>query len=307
LKLPARGRAAGKVILLGEHVVVYARPALAAGLARGLEVRVERGAGPLVVRTDAPALGADERPATLVCAAAEALGVAHDGVRVEIRSELPAGAGLGSSAALSVAVLRALAAAAGRRLALAEELALGRRLEAIFHGNPSGIDPAAAVLGGCFRFTRGEPPMVTPLSLPRPLPLVVAYTGRGRSTGAVVAGLRARWESDRAAYERGFDEVAGLVAEGAAAVECGDVAGLGRTFDENQRLLEALGVSAPEVESLVATARNAGAFGAKLTGGGGGGAVIAVAAEPERVAAALRAAGAQTMVAVIGAAEEEAA
>jgi hydroxymethylglutaryl-CoA reductase len=149
--------------------------------------------------------------------------------------------------------------------------------------------------------------MVTPLCVPRPLPLVVAYTGRGRSTGAVVAGLRARWEGDQAAHERRFDEVAGLVAEGAAAVESGDIVGLGRAFDENQRLLEALGVSAPEVESLVAAARSAGAHGAKLTGGGGGGAIIAVAAEPERVAAALRGAGAQTMVAVIGAAEEEAA
>ena len=307
MKLPASGRAAGKVILLGEHVVVYSRPALAAGLARGLEVRVERGEGLLTVRTDVSSLAADERPTALVREAAAALGLVSDGLRVQVRSELPAGAGLGSSAALSVAVLRALAAAAGRRLALADELALGRGLEAIFHGNPSGIDPAAAVLGGCFRFTRGEPPMVTPLRVPRPLPLVVAYTGRGRSTGAVVAGLRARWEGDRATYERRFDEVAGLVAEGAAAVESGDVVGLGRTFDENQRLLEALGVSASEVESLVAAARSAGAYGAKLTGGGGGGAVIAVAAEPERVAAALRGAGAQTMVAVIGAAEEEAA
>ena len=307
MKLPARGRAAGKVILLGEHVVVYARPALAVGLARGLEVRVERGAGPLAVRTDVPALAADERPAALVREAAAALGIQADGLRVEVRSELPGGAGLGSSAALSVAVLRALAVAAGRRLSLADELALGRRLEAIFHGNPSGIDPTAAALGGCFRFTRGEPPMVTPLRVPRPLPLVVAYTGRGRSTGAVVAGLRERWEGDRVAYERRFDEVAGLVAEAAVAVESGDVVGLGRAFDENQRLLEALGVSAPEVESLVATARNAGAYGAKLTGGGGGGAVIAVAAEPERVAHALRGAGAQTMVAVVGAAQEEAA
>jgi hydroxymethylglutaryl-CoA reductase len=128
-------------------------------------------------------------------------------------------------------------------------------------------------------------------------------------------GAPAPWSRDSASAGRAtarrtsasFDEVAGLVAEAAVAVESGDVVGLGRAFDENQRLLEALGVSAPEVESLVGTARNAGAFGAKLTGGGGGGAVIAVAAEPERVAQALRGAGAQTMVAVVGAAQEEAA
>jgi mevalonate kinase len=307
VKFPARGRAAGKVILLGEHVVVYARPALALGLARGLAAEVERHAGPPAVETDAPELAADERPVALVRAAAAALGVDADGLRVRVRSELPAGAGLGSSAALAVAVLRALAAAAGRRLALDEELALGRRLEGIFHGTASGIDPAAAILGGCFRFVRGEPPTVTPLRPLRPLPLVVALTGRGRSTGAVVAGLRARWEAARAAYERRFDEVAAVVQRGAAAVLNGDLPALGRAFDDNQRLLEALGVSAPEVERLITVARQAGACGAKLTGGGGGGAVIAVATEPERVAAALRAAGARTMVASIGAAEEAAA
>lgn len=307
MKLPSRGRAAGKVILLGEHVVVYARPALAAGLAQGLEVLVERGDGEPAVVSDVPALADDPRPLALVREAAAALGLDPAGLRVTIRSALPAGAGLGSSAALAVATLRALAAAAGRRLALAEELALGRRLEAVFHGNPSGIDPAAAILGGCFRFVRGEPPAVTPLRAPRPLPLVIALTGRGRSTGAVVAGLRERWDADRAAHERRFDAVAEVVERGAAAVEAGDLPALGRAFDQNQRLLEALGVSAPEVEALVAAARAAGAYGAKLTGGGGGGAVIAVAAEPERIAAALRAAGAQTMVARIGAAEEEAA
>src|SRR5207249_2202037 len=83
-------------------------------------------------------------------------------------------------------------------------------------------------------------------------------------------GLRARWEKDRDEYERLFDEVAAVVEEGARAAEGGDLARLGEAFDQNQELLRALGVSAPEVERLVAAARVSGALGAKLTGGGAG-------------------------------------
>ena len=95
-----------------------------------------------------------------------------------------------------------------------------------------------------------------------------------------------------------------MVEAGARAAEAGDLPALGRAFDENQALLGALGVSAPEVEALVAAARGAGALGAKLTGGGAGGAVIALAAEPERVAATLRTGRIETIVVRVGTAEE---
>jgi len=303
VNLPARGRAVGKVILLGEHAVVYGRPALAAGLGIGLEVEVREGQGPAVESdvTD------DGRARRLVEEAATLVGLDPSRLVARVRSELPAGAGLGSSAALSIAVLRALARAAGRRLSTDEELAHGRRLEAIFHGHPSGIDPAAAALGTCFRFVRGEPPEIRPLRLLWPVPLVIALGERPRSTGVAVGGLRARWEGERARHERLFDEIATVVEAGARDAVVGDIAALGRAFTANQCLLRALGVSAPAVEELVEAAEAAGALGAKLTGGGAGGAVIAVAAEPERVAATLRARGVRTMVVEIGAAEEAAA
>jgi mevalonate kinase len=308
VKFPARGRAAGKIILLGEHAVVYGRPALAAGLARGLEVEVRAAEGAARVESEHAELLADGRPLRLVREAATALGLAPRGFTAEIRSALPPGAGLGSSAALAIAVLRALAEAAGRRLAAGDELALGRRLEAIFHGHPSGIDPAAAALGTCFRFVRGEPPTITPLRTARPLPLVVALGRGARSTGTAVIGLRARWEADRARHERLFDEIAAVVDAGAHAAECGDLRALGRAFDENQALLAALGVSAPEVERVATAARVAGALGAKLTGGGAGGAVIALAADPDGLAATLaEKEEVETMVVQVGQAEEAAA
>ncbi len=302
MRLPARGRAGGKIILFGEHVVVYGRPAIAAGLPIGLDAVVEEGAGP-ALHSELPS--DDDRPARLVAAAAEVVGLDPARVVVRVRSELPAGRGLGSSAALSVATLRALAAAAGRTLGRDEELAAGRRLEAIFHGTPSGIDPAAAALGTCFRFVRGDPPAVTPLAVARPLPLVVAFPGEARSTGAAVGGVRARWEADRARYEALFDDVAAVVERGAAAAAAGDLAALGRAFDDNQTLLSTLGVSSPSTEALVDAARRAGALGAKLTGGGAGGAVIALADDPDAVAAMLRRDGVETLIVRVGSGTEE--
>ena len=307
MKFPARGRAAGKVILLGEHAVVYGRPALAAGLAHGLEVELRATEGPARVESDHQELLGDGRPLRLVEEAAAALGLAPRGFLVRIRSALPPGAGLGSSAALAIALVRALAAAAARELTGDDELALGRRLEAIFHGHPSGIDPAAAALGTCFRFVRGEPPAITPLRTARPLPLVIAFSRGARSTGAAVLGLRTRWEADRVRHERLFDEVAAVVEAGARAAEGGDLVALGRAFDQNQALLSTLGVSAPEVERLVVAAHAAGALGAKLTGGGAGGAVIALATDPERLAATLAEQEVQTMIVRVGRAEEAAA
>jgi mevalonate kinase len=287
----AHGRAGGKVILLGEHAVVYGRPALAVGIAPGVSAHVADGEGPRLVS----AVDDDGRGTTLVAEAARLVGLPPARVVVSVTSDLPPGRGLGSSAALAVATLRALAAAAERRLTPEEECRFGRELEAIFHGTPSGVDPAAAALGGCLRFVRGEPPAVREVVPGGRLDLVVAYGREPRRTGAAVGGLRERWLADRVRHERLFDEVADVVAAGISAVEHGDATALGAAFDANQRLLEMLGVSSPAIAALTAAARAAGACGAKLTGGGAGGAIVAVAADGDAVAARLAHEGAAVL------------
>jgi mevalonate kinase len=293
---PAHGRAGGKVILLGEHVVVYGRPALATGLPLAVDATVDLGAGPRLISE----AGGDPRTTRLVAEAARAFGLDPSKVVVHVRSDVPLGRGLGSSAALSVAVLRAMAGAAGRMLDVPATLRLGRELEGVFHGTPSGVDPAAAALGTCFRFVRGEPPTVTPIALGRPLRLVIAYGERARSTGSAVGALRERWERDRDRYDALFDEATTVVEQGIAAAERGDLRALGAAFDRNQAVLEALGVSHDDVERLVTAARAAGALGAKLTGGGAGGAIVALADDVEPVTRALGACGATTMVVDVG-------
>ena len=288
MSVTGRGRAGAKVILLGEHAVVYGRPALATGIPLTLEAEAVRGAGP-ALQSDA---AADDRGPRLVRAAADALGLDPAEWIVRVRSEIPAGRGLGSSAALSVATLRALAQAGGCPMSSDDELVLGRRLEVLFHGTPSGIDPAAAALGCCFRFVRGDPPAVQPLANRVAIPLLIAFGDTVRSTAAAVGGLRDRWQADRARHERAFDRVAGVVTAGQAALERGDLEAFATACDANQDLLVELGVSSPEIDARVATARRAGALGAKLTGGGAGGAIIAVAPDPEPVVHALRNAGA---------------
>lgn len=316
MNLPAHGDAGGKVILLGEHAVVYGRPALVAGVPLRLSVDLQAGVGP---RVDSDAVRDDDRPVQLLRAAARHFGIDAGELVATVRSALPPGAGFGSSAALVIATVRAVAAAAGTTLSGKALLRLGRELEATFHGQSSGVDPAAAALGGCFWYALAshaavggvpahrdasddvEPPCVGSVPLPRPLSLVVARATGPRRTGAAVGGLRERWTADRPRYDALFDRVAAIVARGTAALASGDLPALGRAFDDNQAVLAELGVSSPAIDDLVAVARRAGAFGAKLTGGGAGGAVIALAADPTSLATALAGAGATTQTLVVDA------
>jgi len=267
----------GKVILLGEHAVVYDQPALAAGLSRGLAAAATPGSGRLTVpawELDVNARDASSPVARAYAAILGALGAADSSMDVTVKADLPARAGLGSSAAFAISIARAVAHARGRAADVQEILSAATEAEKIFHGTPSGIDLAAAASGDVGRFERATGWRLVPVL--QQMTVCVGLSGRPRDTHAQVAAvrrLRERTPGVRAVIET----MGALVAEGERALGRGDIDELGRLFDVAHGLLAALRVSTAELEALVHAARDAGAVGAKLTGAGGGGAVIALA------------------------------
>lgn len=300
-------RAPGKVILVGEHAVVYGRPAIAvpvwetaatATLTPGMPGRgcviYARDLGHTIHLAEA---GDDEPLAMAARAALAYLGLPADpDWQIDLHSTIPIASGMGSGAAVSAALVRALFAQAGVTPDPAVVSDLVYRAEQLFHGTPSGIDNTVVAYDKPVWFVRGTPPVVfTPA---RPFTLAIADSGDRGLTKQMVAEVRRRWRDDPARYEAWFDEIAGLVQTARAAIEQGAPAQLGPIFDHNHALLYAIGVSTPRLDALVMEARRAGAAGAKLSGGGGGGNIIALVDDTtvDAVRGALLAAGAPRVI-----------
>ena len=300
MKQVATAFAPGKLILAGEHAVVYGHLALAVAVDRGTRVRVWRRPGPSGLD-----VGSDLDDPRLVPALAAIL--PQEGVGVQIWSDLPIGRGMGSSAALAVALVRALAELEGRCAGHDECVARGFAMERVFHGTPSGLDHTVSSLGGCIAYRRGPGGVEVERVIAPTLSLVVLDSGSAGDTAALVGGVASR----RPGIDPVLAEIGALAAEVRAlllAVSDPDEAArqLGPLLFENHRLLQKIGVSTPALDGLVELARDAGATGAKLAGAGGGGVVLAlIAGDPAPLLAAAAAQGVNAFPARLAPAQQE--
>jgi mevalonate kinase len=302
-----QARAPGKVILFGEHAVVYGRPAIAVPVTQvQASVTVEDSPDPglwihatdigrtLEVSSAPP----DEPLCLTVRNTLDHLGMAVEAVHLclSIHSTIPVASGLGSGAAVATAIVRALGAHLGHRLDAAAISSIVYRTEEIYHGTPSGIDNTVVAFEQPVYFCRGHP--VETFEVGRTFSMVIADTGAPSLTKASVADVRAARQSDPARVEHIFDEIADVVNAARRAIMRGEIEQLGLLMDRNQRLLRSLDVSSPVLDTLIEAALGAGAWGAKLSGGGRGGNAIAVL-DPslaESVRNSLLAAGARQVI-----------
>jgi len=293
----------GKIILLGEHSVVYGYPALAAALDRGVTVGVVPTPAGGSLRLDIPSwhlkLTADDDHsfARGLCAIADAVQLGRPPLTLVGDAQIPPGAGLGASAAFAVAIARALLAHMKKPTDTATVMKAAGASETVLHGKASGVDVAVAVHGGVgvFRMSSGLKAMKIPA-----LRVIVGPSGSPRSTSAMVERVSAAVSAN--VDDKRLQELGALTDAGTTSLARGDLAALGGAMNRAHELLGGLGVSTPLLDALCDVARKLGAHGAKLTGAGGGGAVIALApreAEPE-ILAAWKTAGVNGFVATVG-------
>jgi len=194
---------------------------------------------------------------------------------VEAKADIPPGGGLGCSAALGVAIARAVEGAIDVGGDIPSRVAArATAWEGVFHGNPSGIDTAAAIAGCFLWFERGVGTSV--LEAPCDVWLAIGYSGTSASTKTMVEGIARIKDRNPALFEKFLEGVRAISKNAKLALDAGDGRALGQLMDMNQMLLAGVLLSTEPIESMIASARQAGALGAKLTGSGGGGSVIAL-------------------------------
>jgi mevalonate kinase len=300
--------APGKIILFGEHAVVYGRPAIAVPVNQ-VHARAAVFANPLApagkVIVQAPDIELDAELTDLpqnhpIKVAIEGtlyeLNIAHPpAFTLRLTSTIPIASGMGSGAATAVAVIRAVASFMGHPLDMEKVSAIAYEVEKIHHGTPSGIDNTVVTYAKPVIFKKEEgKDWLEILSVPRPFKLVIGDTGVRSSTAMVVGDVRQAWQAQPSQYEAIFDKVGQVVLKARYRLENGFVKDLGTLMNENQEILQEMGVSSPELDRLVQAALSAGASGAKLSGGGRGGNMIALVTQEisQEVASALETAGA---------------
>lgn len=301
-----KSSAPGKVILFGEHAVVYNRPALAVPVNQvhvDVDVLDSSRTGiwihaPVIdLNTELTSLPSDHPIASVVLKLIQRFGISQTpNIEINISSTIPVAAGLGSGAAVSVAMVRAFSSFFSNPLSNDEINSLVFEIEKLHHGTPSGIDNTVITYNMPVYFIKGQP--IETFKTGKPFTIVIADTGIPALTKESVGDVRRLWLRNTNYFENIFNEISQISLIARRSIESGRPELLGELMDHNHALLQEMSVSSAELDHLVTTAKEAGALGAKLSGGGRGGNMIALVDQPkaEAVASALKSAGAKRTI-----------
>ena len=303
--------APGKIILFGEHAVVYGYPALAVPVTQvqaTATVSVNSRGGIMV---EAPNVNlsselshlAQNHPLVFVINSVfSTLNISNPpACTIYLQSTIPVASGLGSGAAVSVAIIRALSAFLGQPIGDEKVNALAFEAEKLYHGAPSGIDNTVVTYSKPIYFIKRKP--IKTFRVGAAFTIMIGDTGISAPTRESVEAVRKLWMADKTRCENVFAQVGEIVWNARQAIERGDITELGRLMDANHALLQEMTVSSHELDQMVEAARKAGALGAKLSGGGRGGNMIALVEKENApvVARALSSAGAKrTIITLVG-------
>jgi mevalonate kinase len=277
----------GKIILFGEHAVVYGEPAIAIPVfstqakaiinariqGRPGEIWIEAPDISLSAPIDQLELDHPLRTAIQVVIGENDLDQVPS-CNILITSDMPPSSGLGSSAAISISLIRAFSAFLGKRLSEEQVSDYAYEVEKIHHGTPSGIDNTVISHQKPVYYRKGNP--FEFLEIGEEFSVLIVYSGISGNTKEAVEGVRERWQKEPDLYNQIFSRIGEITQAARGIIETGSPDQLGALMTENHQLLQKIGVSSPDLDQLVLAAIEAGALGAKLSGGGLGGHIIAL-------------------------------
>jgi mevalonate kinase len=289
LKNKVEVSAPGKLMLFGEHAVVYGKPCIVTAVDQRIRVRAELqrdnrltiqapDVGVTKYAQDMNKLGEGEvaKGARFILAAVRNFNELRKipaGLKIETKSDFSSEFGFGSSSAVTVGIIKALDNLFKVNMTKEELFQLSYKSVLDVQGVGSGFDLAAAIWGGTIYFVGGGKE-IAPVKVNR-LPVVVGYTGIKADTPTVVKQVGRLYDNKQEVINSIWETMALIVTRARNALEARDDKTVGELMNINQGLLDAIGVNTPELFSLVNAARGAGAYGAKLSGAGGGDCMIA--------------------------------